>query len=153
MRGKWNFYFTAAILLTLPLVYFLIDRAVFSMRARETVGIVQRIHAENDNCGRRRRRHNCTNFEADLRYDVDEISYQVTVSAGSARGHNKPTSLADYAVGQSEKVAYDESRPSRAYRDTVWDIWGAPIITFFLQVAAFIASLKEERRDWSDLSK
>lgn len=56
-------------------------------------------------------------------------------------------SQAKHLVGQQVPVAYDPDRPGRAYRDSFWDIWGAPLMTFFVQLFAFFGGFSEKRRD------
>jgi Protein of unknown function (DUF3592) len=146
MKVKNQFVFVCALLITVPLVYFLVDRTTFVVSARKVTATVESIAGSNDRCGRRRSKHNCTKFNATLHYIVDSANYYLRVSAGSARGHDQPISRSDYAAGQSETVAYDPDKPQRAFRDTTWDIWGAPIATFLCQIAAFVASFAEKKR-------
>jgi hypothetical protein len=147
MKIKNGVFFGISLLLILPLAYFLFDRVKFLTSAQQTYGVVQQLRAENDRCGRKRSRHNCTKFRAMLSYDVQGRQYQIEVSAGSTRGHNQPVSYADYGVGQTEVVAFDPRQPSHAYRNKLWDIWGAPIATFLIQIATFVASINERRKD------
>lgn len=147
MRVRNSFYFGIAVLLCVPLVYFIIDLTHFKIVSVETTGEVQQVMGRNDRCGRKRRRHDCTKFTAAIRYEVRGSGYMINVGAGRVRGHDQPVSLANYVVGQHEFIAYDPNRPVRAYRNTLWDIWGAPFMTFFLQICAFIGSLQDKRKN------
>ena len=147
MTIRNGFFFVISVVLLLPLGYFVVDRVQFVSSAQRVHGVVDHVTARNERCGRKRSRHNCTKFRALLTYEVQSRQYQIEVSAGSSRGHNQPTSYADYRIGQLERVAFDPSQPSRAYRDKLWDIWGAPIATFLFQVAAFVAGISERRKD------
>jgi len=146
MKVQSRFLFGFSLLLFLPLAYFLYDRVEFVRTAAHTSGVVERVTGTNDRCGRKRSRHNCTRFRALVRYDVQARPYFIDVSAGTARGPNQPISRSMYSIGSRERVAYDPRRPSRAYRDKVWDIWGAPLITFFIQIGTFVASFSEQRK-------
>lgn len=141
-----------AVGLTLPLLYFLIDRIQFVSVAQTTPGTVEQVTAKNSTCKRRRySRYACTLFRATIGYDVEGRHYRLQVAAGRARNHNQPISRAKYRKGERERVAFDPDRPSRAYRDTFWDIWGTPLMTFFVQLAALIAGRAEQRRKPGEL--
>lgn len=144
MTVKQPLYFWVAVLLTLPLAYFLIDRAHFVWTSQTVMSTVEKVTASNGRCGRKRRR-NCTKFSALLKYNVGGEIYRFSVSAGTARGHDQPLSRARHHANQPVQVAYDPRNPRHAYRDAVWDIWGAPILTFILQLCAFFGSLTERR--------
>jgi hypothetical protein len=146
MKVKNQIVFVIALLLTIPLVYFLVDRTAFVLKAQKTTATVHDIAGRNDLCGRRASKRACTKFDATLSYVVNGSEYRIRVAAGSTRGHDQPISHADYVDGQSETVAYDPRKPQRAYRDAVWDIWGAPILAFLCQVAAFVSSFSEKKR-------
>ena len=147
MRARNKLYLMVVVLLCVPLAYFVIDRTYFEIVSVETTGIVESIAGRDDRCGKRRRRYSCTKFTATLRYEVQQSSYLIDVSAGTARGHGQSISKSDYYVGQSESIAYDPSRPTHAYRNKLWDIWGAPLLTFILQVCAYLGSLKDRREE------
>lgn len=147
MKIKNSAYLGVSLLLILPLGYFLHDRLEFVRAAQQTEGTVEQVTSENSSCGRKRSRHACTKYEATLRYQVQGSQYRISVSAGRSRGHNQPISHANYAVGGREIVAYDPRRPGRAYRDKLWDIWGAPLITFLVQIGAFVASFTERQKN------
>lgn len=146
MRVKQPFFFWVGVLITLPLVYFLADRIHFVHSARAVMSTVENVRGENSRCGGKRRR-NCTKFYAQLSYRVDEMRYRLEVSAGSTSGHNQSISNAKHYRNQLVPVAYDPRRPQRAYRDAFWDIWGAPLGTFFVQLFAFAGGFSEKRRD------
>jgi hypothetical protein len=151
MKINSSFYLGFGVLLIVPLGYFLYDRTEFVSTARQTSGVVEQVTRQNTSCGRKRSRHACTKYEATLRYEVQGAQYRISVPAGSSRGHNQPISHASYAIGAREVVAYDPRRPHRAYRNKLWDIWGAPLMTFFVQIGAFIAGFndREKKRGYS----
>lgn len=140
-------YFIISLALCLPLGYFLIDRISFVQVAQRTSGVVEDVWGHNGSCGRKRSRHDCTRYDARLRYQTSAGQYRIVVSAGSARGHNQPVSRARYAVGAREIVAYDPRNPARAYRNKLWDIWGTPLVTFFVQICTFLASFSERKKE------
>jgi hypothetical protein len=146
MKIRNSLYFTIAVCLVIPLGYFLIDRTQFVLTAQGTMGTIQGVTATNTRCGRKASKHNCTKFNATLKYEVNGSPYWLEVTAGKARGHDQPKTLADYRIGDSVQVAYDPNNPNRGYRNALWDIWGAPILTFFLQIAMFFGGMKEEQR-------
>jgi hypothetical protein len=146
MKIKSGFLFGLSLLLTLPLGYFLYDRIEFVRTAQRINATVEDIWASNDRCGRKRARYACTKYQARLRYEVQGGQYRLSVSAGQSRGHNQPISRAEYRIGGTDVVAYDPRKPSRGYRDRTWDIWGAPVVTFFIQIAAFVGSFSEQRK-------
>lgn len=145
MKVKNQFVFVVALLLTVPLAYFLVERTAFVLKAQKTTATVHDIVGRNDRCGRRSSRA-CTKFDATLSYVVNGSDYRIRVEAGTMRGHDQPVSAAKYVDGQSETVAYDPRKPHRAYRDALWDIWGAPILTFLCQIAAFVSSFTEKKK-------
>ena len=145
MRARSPFYFWIIVLLCIPLIYFVIDRTYFEIVALETTGTVERIWGRDDRCGTKRRRYDCTKFTAAVRYEVQGAEYGIDVSAGTARGHGEPISQSDYRVGGGVMIAYNPRKPGHAYRNTFWDIWGAPVLTFFMQICAFFGGLKEKR--------
>lgn len=144
MRVKQPVYFWVAVLATLPLAYFLIDRVHFVWSSRTVMSSVEKVTASNGRCGGKRR-YNCTKFQAELKYRVGDRNYWLSVSAGSERGHNQPLHYARHQRNQRVQIAYDPRNPARAYRNTLFDIWGAPIITFFVQICSFIGSLTEPK--------
>lgn len=145
MKVKNGFFFGLSLLLLLPLGYFIYDRIEFVRTARKTSAIVEQVTGRNDSCGRKRARYACTKFQATLRYEVRGNQYRITAPAGSTRGLDQPASRASYRIGGAEVVAYDPRKPSRGYRDMLWDIWGAPLVTFFVQFGTFVASFSDRR--------
>lgn len=143
---KKRVYFWIAIALCLPLAYFLVDRIDFVWSSKTVMGNVEDVRAYNDVCGGKRK-YSCTKYQARLAYRVDDVNYRLDVEAGRERGRDQPLNLADHRVGQAVQVAYDPSKPSRAYRDTWWDIWGMPFMVFLGQICTFFASFKERRQD------
>jgi len=148
MRVKQGLWFAIGLILLVPLLYFIGDRTIFMLRSQEAHGSVVEVQGKNDRCGgsRRRRRYDCTKFTAGVSYEVRASQYRISVSAGKTRGHDQPLSAADYAVGDSVPVVYSPRSPQRAYRNSIWDVWGAPIMLFIFQVGSFFAAFTEKRR-------
>lgn len=142
MKLRKPFYFWFAILLLLPLGYFLIDRIDFVWSSKTVMANVEDVRAHNDVCGGKRK-YSCTKFDATLEYRVDGAAHRLEVKAGRKRGRDHPVSFADHQVGDSVQVAYDPRKPDRAYRNTWWDIWGMPFMVFLIQIGSFFGSLRE----------
>jgi hypothetical protein len=140
------FYFWLAVATTLPLAYFLIDRIDFALSSRTVAATVAEISARNSGCTKSR--YDCTVFDASLRYRVGESRYQISVSAGTAREHNQPTSAARFYVNELVSIVYDARDPARAYLNTFWAVWSAPFLTFNLHRPMWCSSLQEKRRSW-----
>jgi hypothetical protein len=145
MSIKKPFWFWSSVALAVVVVYFVLDRTVFLVRAERTTGVVTEVHGVNTRCGRKRK-HNCTRFTARVRFTAQIQEYTFSVSAGSARGHRQPLSRADYDVGESVPVVYNPGRPEQAYRDAFWDVWGTPVLAFFFQIAALLGSFQEKKK-------
>lgn len=143
---KKHIYLWIAVGLLLPLVYFLYDRIDFVWSSKTVMSTVEDVRAHNDVCGGKRK-YACTKYDAKLVYLVNDVDYRIEVEAGRERGRNQPLSMADHRVGEAVQVAYDPRKPTRAYRNTWWDIWGAPFIVFLMQIAAFFGNQREHDRE------
>ena len=120
-------------------------RALFLSRAEETVGEVVKLSASNDRCGGRRNRYDCTKFEAEVEFFINDNSYLLDVSAGQSRGHDQPLVFANYSRGSQVPIVYDPRHPETAFRNEFGDLWGGPIVTFVFQIVAFIAGYRKQR--------
>ncbi|MCC7070321.1 MAG: DUF3592 domain-containing protein [Deltaproteobacteria bacterium] len=126
---------------------FAVDRLIFLASAEKTQGTVERITASNGRCGSKKNKYPCTRFEAEVAFTTKKgRDGEITVSAGSARGNNQPTSAADLSVGRGVPVVYNPRNPSKAYQDSLWGVWGTPLMMFIGQVATLFGSLSEGRR-------
>ncbi len=126
---------------------FAADRVIFLMGAQKTRGTVERLTAENGRCGSKKNKYSCTRFSADVAFTTsDGRSSSISISAGSTRGHNQPTSSANVSVGQGVPVVYSPRNPSKAYQDSLWGVWGAPLMMFIGQLATLFGSFSEGRR-------
>lgn len=135
-----------AALLVVVAIGFALRQASFLMTADRTTGTVTRVDARNSTCGSKRNRHSCTRFDAEVRFDVNGRSFDFTVDAGSVRGSNQPKSRASHPEGSQVKVVYSKSNPNRAYRDSFFDVWFAPIASAAGAVASALGSTSEGRR-------
>jgi hypothetical protein len=140
MKVRDPICFFIGLVLFLPLLYFLLDCTIFVVTADRTAGAVETVRAENGRCGRRRSRYDCTRYEATIRYHVQSRDHRIQIGAGSMKGHDQPVANAYYAPDDIVPVAYSRRNPQWAYRDEVFDIWRAPIMTFAIQVALFISA-------------
>jgi hypothetical protein len=139
MKVRDPICFFIGLLLFVPLLYFLLDRTIFVVTADRAMGTVETVRAENGRCGRRPR-HDCTRYEAVVRYMVQSRDHRIAVGAGSEKGLDQPLASAYYAPDDLVMIAYSRRNPQRAYRDEVADIWGTPIVTFIAQLALFFSA-------------
>lgn len=125
-----------------------VERMMFLSRAQTTVGHVVDVKAENTRCGRRRSRHACTRFSADVEYRInDGAPRRITLSAGRKRGHSQPVSAARHPPGSSVRLVYDPRNTQRIYRDTKGDVFGGPLLSLFLSLGAGAGGLKQRGKD------
>ena len=123
------------------------DRTMFLRSAEETIGTVVELSGRNERCGRRKSRYSCTKFAAQVQYQTQNGStHTLQISAGSARGHNQPTSRARVRKDGPVSVVYAPDQPTRAYENTVFAVWGAPLLAGFAQIATFLGSLVQGRK-------
>jgi preprotein translocase subunit SecF len=135
----------------LVVLWLVADRTMFLWSAEETIGTVVELSGRNERCGRRRTRHSCTKFSAQVQYASQRGStHTLQISAGSARGHNQPVSRARVRKDGPVSVVYAPDQPTRAYENTLFGVWGAPLWAGLAQIATFLGSLTEGRkRRWS----
>lgn len=113
--------------------------ALFVMGAERSIGTVTAIQSLNSSCSKSRRRgrvrssYSCTKFQASVRYaSAGGEVYSLSRSAGRARGHNQPSSLANLTAGQEVTVLYDSARPAEGRLDRFDDLWLGPSVAAFL---------------------
>ncbi len=144
---KQPFFLFIAVALLVVVAWFVMDRIIFLRTAEKTVGKVTHISFVDNRCGGRKRRHRCTRFTAHVQYvPLAGRLYNMNVSAGDVRGHGQPISRASLQVGSRVVVVYDPKNPAKAYEDSLFGVWGAPLMAFFAQIASLITSLTEPRR-------
>lgn len=129
-------------LLTLPLVYFLVERIDFMRSSRKAVATVESVQARHYSC-RRGVDHLCTEFAATLTFNVDGKTHWFLVDAGWVRFRTEVLRRARYQVKELLYVVYDVRKPDHAYVDTLWNVWGTPLLILLAQIAAFIGCLRE----------
>ena len=123
------------------------DRTMFLWSAEKTIGTVTELSGRNERCGRRKSRYSCTKFSAQVQYATRSGStHTLDISAGSARGHNQPATRARVRKDGPVPVVYAPDQPDRAYEDTLFGVWGAPLMAGFAQIATFLGSLAEGRK-------
>jgi hypothetical protein len=126
-------------------------RGLFYFTAVEAVGTVAEITASNGNCGSSKHRYACTHFTAQIAFPAQGTTFRTSTAAGERRGHGQPVSGADYRVGQTLPVVYSPLSPENACHDSVWDVWGMPILAFFTQLVMMFGSLFEGKKRRSSL--
>lgn len=143
---KQPWLLAVAALLLVVAIGFAVRQASFLMTADRTTGTVTRVDGRNTSCGSKRNRHSCTRFDSVVRYDVNGQPYFLTVDSGSARGYDQPESRASHPQGSGVRIVYSKSNPSRAYRDSFFDVWFGPLASAGGAVASALGSLSEGRR-------
>jgi hypothetical protein len=138
---KRLFYVAAAVLAVIGLG-FVVDRVAFLSTAEHTTGEVTHIAARDSTCGggRRRRSHPCTKFDATVTFTAAGAPHTVQISAGRAPGTGQDVAHADFRVGDPVPVVHAPSG-SPAYKDSASGVWGTPMMTLFLAVAAGIGGM------------
>lgn len=147
MKIKQPIYGVIAAILLVVISGYVIERILFLQIAEKTTGTVYDISSTNSRCGGKRR-HNCTKFNASIKFNPlnNESEVRFVISAGSSRGHNRPLKEADYRVGENVPVVYDPNKPTKAYEDSFFGVWGVPIMLLFFQIISFFTSLTEPKR-------
>ena len=150
IKQMWMFWISMAILAIGLLLA--LERAIFLARAIETTGAVTHIYSYNTRCGGKRK-HNCTKFDATVQYtSTSGASHRIVVSAGSTRGHDQSIANASRRKGEKVGVVYSPSDPERAYENSLWGVWGAPLMAGFVQIATLFGSMSEGRKRRSSWS-
>lgn len=145
IKQPWLLLISAALLV--GVLGFTADRLIFLATAEKTNGTVERVTSSNGRCGSKKRKHPCTRFDAEVGFTTKAgRTGAVTVSAGSTRGYDQPTTNADLHVGDSVRVVYNPRKPSKAYEDSTWGVWGTPLILLIGQVATMFGAFSEGRR-------
>jgi hypothetical protein len=140
-------YALISLVLLVVVAGYAIERLMFLKRAEYTTGKVIDVTSYNGRCGGRKSRYSCTKFNASVEFLTGERSrYTFRISAGNARGHNRPLEDAKVVVDDQVPVVYDPRNPSKAYENTTWGVWGNPIMILILQLGSFFTSLSEPRR-------
>jgi hypothetical protein len=106
--------FKAGLVLTVASLTLVGYRAWQLSQAAWVDGRVQQVTARNERCGTKPRRP-CTEFTADVSYDVGGRTYWLDEPAGSARDHDQPIARASLRVGDRVEVAYDPEEPGDHY--------------------------------------
>ena len=73
-------------------------------------------------------------------------THHLRLSTGEKRNHNQPVSYSRIKRGEAVPVVYSSANPEKAYEDTLFGVWGGPIVMFMFQISTFFASLTEKRR-------
>jgi hypothetical protein len=133
--------FWFSMVLALVVLGFVADRVLFLVRAEHTTGNVVDLRGSNGNCSCGRHcSYSCTKFQAQVGFQAGAEPAALWVSAGSAHGYDCPVSQARYAIQDSVPVIFNPHHPAEAYRDTLTDVWGAPMMVLFFQIVTLISS-------------
>ena len=139
--------FVVSLMIAVVALGFVLDRVIVLARAQHTTGTVSALHARNGSCSCGRHCHYaCTRFSADVRFPESDVDAPLVVTAGTARGDDEPLELARYRPGDPVPVVYDPRNTARAYRDSIGDVWGAPLMAFFFHIITLIGSFTQHRR-------
>lgn len=128
----------------IAVLFLMAHRIYFLSGSDVTAGKVVQVEAENDRCGSRRSRHDCTNFFVAIHYSAQYDIFVMRHEAGATKNHNQPTSKANYRVGQLVKVRYLASDPQEAYLDEWFDIFALPMAVLLFGVLLIIKSSSEQ---------
>jgi hypothetical protein len=125
-----------------------LERAVFLATAERAQGEVIGVDAIDSRCGPRRRKRDCTQYHATVRYVGAGVAHVLSVRAGSATGHGQSTLRARYRTGDSTLIVFSRRNPARTYQDPGLSdgIWRAPFLFFLLAVLPVAGALAERRR-------
>lgn len=137
-----------SLILLLLALGFAIDRILFLKTATETQGTVISVDSSNGRCGggKRRRSRPCTRFVSIVQFaDLEARPQQLSISSGSRRGHDQPSTYSRLPIGKSVSILYDPNDPSKAFENTTWGVWGIPLMLLFGQLITFVISLMEPR--------
>lgn len=144
---KRPIYLVISLILLVIVLGYSVERVLFLQSAQKTMGKVISLSAYNSRCGGRRNRHSCTKYDATVEFfTTDGVKWLLPISAGSHRGHNMPVSYADHKVNQPIPVIYSPTNPKKAYEDTLFGVWGGPLMLLFAQIGTFFSSFFEGRR-------
>ena len=123
------------------------ERLMFLAGSAETVGKVIRLEHRNERCGSQKRRYACTKFTAEVQYKPQAGgTFEIEISAGSSRGSDAPLTSANLRVDDPVPVVYSPGNPSKAYQNTFFGVWGAPLVAAGAQIATLFGSMAEGRR-------
>ena len=130
---------------------FAINRVMFILNSKKTTGTVVSVTGSNHTCssGSKRNRHTypCTQYSATIEFIPEGLAkHDFSVGAGSSRGYDRPIQNASLRTGENLPVIYNSKDPNEVYRDTLFDVWGAPIMALVAQIGSLFASLSEPRR-------
>ncbi|HEV2701349.1 MAG TPA: hypothetical protein VGV09_06950 [Steroidobacteraceae bacterium] len=133
--------FWCSMALALVVLGFVADRTLFLLRAVHTTGNVVELRGANGSCSCGRHcSYSCTKFQAQVSFQAGQEPATVWVSAGSAHGYDCPVTQARYTIEDSVPVIFNPHHPAEAYRDTVSDVWGTPLMVLFFQIVTLVSS-------------
>jgi hypothetical protein len=125
---------------------FIVERCIFLYNAERAIGRVIAVDSHNGTCGHRRSRYACTEFDATVEFSTRMAArYTLEISAGTARGYDQPLSRASRRVSDGVWVVYNPNKPTKAYEDSVWGVWGMPIVLALFQLTSLLVSISEPK--------
>lgn len=150
---KNKLFFIIAILLTIPLLYFIFDRIQLTKVWKHVIGKVENVTAYNGRCSRwswkHRTYYDCTKFTAIIWFDTlpPPIHSIFNLSWWSKRWRNQPISYSSRQIWDPTRVIYDPNKLSRAYEDTIWWIWWVPFMNFIIQLSFLFWAFSEKKEE------
>lgn len=145
IRQPW--LFAVSMVCLLIAIGFTVERTIFLLGAERTQGTVVAIDGRNATCGKKKHRYSCTQFTATVHYTIPSGAVlAIDIGAGSSRGSDQPATNASRRTGDPVRVVYSPKNPSKAYQDSFFGVWGAPVIAAVFQIATLFGSMAEGRR-------
>jgi hypothetical protein len=144
---KQPIYAAISAALLLSIVIYVNERINFINKGLDTTGTVVKISSYNARCGGRRSRYSCTRFRAHVEYfDLKKVGYVLSIGAGTAGGYDRSNDNADVKIAGKIGIKYDPDNPSKAYENTLWGIWGGPIMLLIVQISTLVTSFVDPKR-------
>lgn len=152
IKNKASLYI--AIILIIPLLYFITDRIQLIQVWKHVIWKVEKVISYNDRCSRRSGKrtiyYDCTKYTATVWFDTlpppPSIHSTFELSWWSERWRDQPISYSSRQEWDPTRVIYDPNKISRVYEDTIWWIWWVPIMNFIIQINFLFWAFSEKKR-------
>lgn len=149
LKIKQPIWLIVAWILFFVILYFIADRIQLIQVGEHVIGNITNITAYNSRCGWKHK-HDCTEFTAYVGFKtIKWESSTFSVWGGNSTWHNQPIASSYRKIWWEVKVIYDPNSIVRVYEDTLWWIWGVPIMTFFFQIMTFFSAFSEPKKKTS----
>jgi len=138
--------FAISMVLAVVAVWFIGDRCLFLIGAIHTTGNVVDMVAENDSCECGKGcRYDCTRYQVQLSLQSVGAPSGLWISAGDARGFNRPAAEARYRIGQAVPMLFNPRNPAESYPNRAADLWRVPLMILLFQVMLMVGSFTPKR--------